>query len=175
MCFHSVALRRGNATEWESANSNHSNFHRALASPEHFSAECAAIVIISRLRADKLIQKEGQTVWRAICQFYWNTFIVYIITYFSTCFGTTLLNVLFFFKFRDKTRAAGENPHKFFFQIKSSTFFSHYSYRFPFQIFHPVSQVHSQSFSTKFLTVLSKLNSLFGPYSLNLCRTSVCQ
>lgn len=116
MCFHSVALHWGNATEWESANGNHSNFHRALASPEHFSAECAAIVIISRLRADKLIQKEGQTVWRAICQFYWNTFIVYIITYFSTCFGTTLLNVLFFFNSGTKPEQQGKIHTSFFFK-----------------------------------------------------------
>lgn len=66
---------RGNATEWETATGNNSIFHRALASTEHFSAEFAAVVIMSRLRADKLIQKCRLSEGRAICQFYWNTFI----------------------------------------------------------------------------------------------------
>lgn len=66
---------RGNATEWETVTGNNSIFHRALASTEHFSAEFAALVIMSRLRADKLIQKCRLSEGRAICRFYWNTFI----------------------------------------------------------------------------------------------------
>lgn len=59
-----MRLLQGNATEWETATGNKSIFHRVLADPEDFSAECAATVLMSRLRADTLIQIEVQTVWR---------------------------------------------------------------------------------------------------------------
>lgn len=109
-----MCLLQGNATEWETATGNNSIFHRALANPEHFSAECAATVIMSPLRADKLIQKEVQTVWR---ESHLSVLLEYIFwTYFLMCFEATLLNVtvFYFFFFRDETRGAGENPYKFF-------------------------------------------------------------
>lgn len=106
---------RGNATEWETATGNNSIFHRALASTEHFSAEFAAVVIMSRLRADKLTQKCRLSERRAICQFYWNTFIecIFQCALRQLCQRYTVFVFLFFIE--EETRATGENRCTFFF------------------------------------------------------------
>lgn len=115
---------RGNATEWETATGNNSFFHRALAGTGHFSAEFAAVVIMSRLRADKLIQKCRLSERRPICRFYWNTFIERI-------FQCALPKVHSFSLFRKKPEQQGE-VHALLF--KSSTFFSQNIFFWPFPI-----------------------------------------
>lgn len=146
---------RGNATEWETATGNNSFFHRALAGTGHFSAEFAAIVIMSRLRADKLIQKCRLSEGRPICQFYWNTFIERI-------FQCALPKVHSFSLFRNKPEKQGE-VHTLLF--KSSTFFSQNIF---FQTFSHSSRVLSRSLFSTSLTVLSKLSSFSGPCSAEL-------
>lgn len=130
-----MCLLQGNATEWETATGNNSIFHRALASTEHFSAEFAAVVIMSRLRADKLIQKCRLSEGRAICQFYWNTFIECIFQCALRQLCQRYTAFLFLFFIEEETRATGENICTFFFFSPLSTFFLIILWHFFFRTF----------------------------------------
>lgn len=136
---------------------SNSFIHRALAGTGHFSAEFAALVIMSRLRSDKLIQKCRLSEGRPICQFYWNTFIERI-------FQRALPKVHSFSLFRKKPGQQGEIHARFSsFQIFYFLFSKHF-----FRTFSHSSRVLSRSLSSTSLTVLSKLSSFSGPCSAEL-------